>query len=176
MISLAIGGLPAVGKSTLVRKFFKEHHGWQNFKFGLVQGHHNKDINLMIVGKYGQNKVFEGTDLLSMAVHNDFKKLIQKQYKYNILFEGDRLFTSSILEYLDQWSSLNTIIIKSSHTEQRHIDREDNQSERFIKSRNTKINNICKLKFKRKITFLNNDNQEELEKNFQAIKKIVNVI
>ena len=71
---------------------------------------------------------------------------------------------------------MNTIIIKSNHTEQRHIDRQDNQSERFIKSRNTKINNICKLNFKRKITFLNNDNQEELEKNFQAIKKIVNVI
>ena len=99
MISLALGGLPAVGKSTILRKFFEEYDGWQNFKFGLVQGHYNKNINLMIVGKYGQNKTFEGTDLLSMAVHNDFKKLIKKQMKYNILFEGDRLFTSSILEF-----------------------------------------------------------------------------
>ena len=176
MISLAIGGLPAVGKSTLIRKFFIEYEDWQNFKFGLVQGHYNKKINLMIIGKYGQNKTFEGTDLLSMAVHNDFKKLIQKKYKYNILFEGDRLFTSSILEYLDKWSHLQAVVINSKHTKQRHIDREDNQSERFIKSRNTKINNIVKINFKRKIIFFNNDDLKELELNFLTIKKMLDIV
>jgi len=170
MISLALGGLPAVGKSTILRKFFEEYDGWQNFKFGLVQGHYNKNINLMIVGKYGQNKTFEGTDLLSMAVHNDFKKLIKKQMKYNILFEGDRLFTSSILEFLDEHTDMNAIILKSIHTEQRHIDRKDNQSEQFIKGRNTKINNIMKFNFKKNIIYLNNNDKSDLNNNYITIK------
>jgi len=173
---VAIGGLPAVGKSTIIRKFFVEYKNWKNFKFGLVQGHYNDDINLMIVGKYGQNKTFEGTDLLSMAVHNDFKKIIQKKLKYNLLFEGDRLFTSSILEYLDQWAELHSIIINSKHTKQRHIDRKDNQSERFIKGRNTKINNILKINFKKKVLHLINDENKDIEKNLHTFKKILNIV
>jgi len=142
MKCVAIGGVPAVGKSTIVTNFLKYNDYWKDYKYKKLRGHYNKELNLFIIGVYGTS-VFGGTDKLSMAVQPDFTEFIEKySKKVNILFEGDRLFTYKNIEMLDKHYDLETIIIESDKTKQRHIERKDSQSEVFIKSRTTKINNI----------------------------------
>ena len=139
---IAIGGVPAVGKSTIVSNFFKYNDYWQDYKYKKLRGHYSKELNLFIIGIYGTS-VFSGTDRLSMAVNPDFVEFVKKYSdKYNILFEGDRLFTLNNLLMLEKYYDLKTCIICSNETKQRHIQRKDNQSETFIKGRTTKINNI----------------------------------
>ena len=93
MKCVAIGGVPAVGKSTIVTNFLKYNDYWQDYKYKKVRGHYNKELNLFIIGVYGTS-VFGGTDKLSMAVQPDFTEFVSKyNEKINILFEGDRLFT-----------------------------------------------------------------------------------
>ena len=141
---IAIGGVPAVGKSTIVTNFFKYNDYWQEYKFKKLRGHYNKDINLFIIGIYGTS-IFSGTDKLSMSVNPDFIEFVDKySNKYNILFEGDRLFTLNNLMMLKKHYELNTVIISSIKTNERHIQRGDSQSKTFIKSRMTKIQNIIK--------------------------------
>ena len=95
------------------------------------------------MGIYNTFKKFKGTDLLSMSVHNDFKQLIALN-KYNIIFEGDRLFTNNMLDYINQYYKLVVIVLKVDDKilVKRHKDREDTQNSKFLKGRNTKIANI----------------------------------
>jgi len=171
---IAVGGVPAVGKSSIILKFFDNKSKWRKFKFGLVRGHYNTEDKFMVIGKYLNNKKFQGTDLLSMAVYEDFKKFIQKKYDYHIIFEGDRLFTKSILEFIEKIDNLYVVIIHSKFTEDRHKKRGDTQTEKFIKGRETKIKNISKLKFKNGITYLKNDCKEDLSLNYSSLIKIIN--
>ena len=73
---IAIGGVPASGKSYLINALYNNLDNHINFKSGLIRGHYIKKYNLLIVGIYNTFKKFKGTDLLSMSVHNDFKQLI----------------------------------------------------------------------------------------------------
>ena len=45
MKCIAIGGVPATGKTTLMKKILTKFT-YQNFKFGLLRGHFIKDKNL----------------------------------------------------------------------------------------------------------------------------------
>ena len=113
--------------------------------FGLVRGYLSADKKTSILGLYKPNETFAGTDKLSMAVQKDYDKFIE-QKKYNILFEGDRLFTKNNLLYAVKNFDTKIIILESDKDTilQRHIQRADNQSQKFIKSRITKIQNIKK--------------------------------
>ena len=51
---VAIGGVPATGKSTLVKEILKRY-SYQNFKFGLLRGHFINELNLIIMGIYLTN-------------------------------------------------------------------------------------------------------------------------
>lgn len=142
MKCLAIGGIPASGKSTIIQQFFINHDYWKGFEYRTLKGHYNKPLNLLILGVYGTAK-FSGTDKLSMSVQPDFESFIRANYtKTNILFEGDRLFSLKNIQLLDKYYELKVGIITSNHTEERHKLRGDNQTEKFIKGRITKINNI----------------------------------
>ncbi len=95
------------------------------------------------MGIYNNQDTFKGTDKLSMAVNTHFVKYVEKKQR-NILFEGDRLFSLNNLILLDQHYDLRIIVLEQSEEtlHQRHIDRNDTQSEKFIKGRKTKIKNI----------------------------------
>lgn len=142
MKCIAIGGVPATGKTTLMKKILTKFT-YQNFKFGLLRGHFIKDRNLVIMGIYN-NDIFCGTDKLSMAVNQDFIKYI-KLNKRNILFEGDRLFTLNNIKLIKELYKTRTIILENDQKtlDSRHLDRNDTQSTQFLKGRITKISNIC---------------------------------
>lgn len=139
---IAIGGEPATGKTTLVQFIFDELKT-KDMAFGMVRGHYQQDKNLVLLGIYSGQDTFKGTDKLSMAVNSHFVKYVEKQQR-NILFEGDRLFSLNNLILIDKYYDLRIIVLQQTDEilHQRHISRNDNQSEKFIKGRKTKIKNI----------------------------------
>ncbi len=138
---IAIGGVPATGKTTLVKEILKKYT-YRNFKFGLLRGHFIDKLNLVVMGIYNED-IFCGTDKLSMAVNKDFIKYVLLK-KRNILFEGDRLFSLNNLKLIKEHYETNIILLENDSLElsKRHINRNDKQSEKFIKGRYTKIKNI----------------------------------
>ena len=168
-IIVALGGIPAVGKTTLVKQFFYKYKSWKEFKYKKLYGHYNQEINLIILGKYSDNQLFSGTDKLSMAVQPDFEEFIDKEKPpYNILFEGDRLFNLKTIQKVKDKMDLQVYIVESNMTEQRHIERKDNQSDKFIKGRVTKTNNIKYYLGNNYITLVNNK-EADIQKNFKII-------
>jgi len=146
---IALGGLPATGKSTIMKKFMEGLEWKRSEPQKLVVTMYNEKHDLHIVGDYSDpTEKFPGLDRLSMAVQPEAIKWIQET-KSNILFEGDRLFTSSFLETAAQLVDMSQLELKIVFisadpllVETRHKDRQDTQSEKFIKGRETKLDNI----------------------------------
>tara|TARA_R100000773_G_C4195107_1_gene99571 strand:- start:315 stop:845 length:531 start_codon:yes stop_codon:yes gene_type:complete len=165
---IAIGGEPATGKTTIMKEIIKDYMPFRKFKYGLVRGIANNKLN--IVGVYDKiNCLFSGTDQLSMAVQPQFLKFVEKCSNEVILFEGDRLFNQSLFDKVD----CEIIVIKANKEEvhKRHIQRKDTQTEKFIKAKRTKIENIIQ---KNKVTIFSNDNNEEQEQIIKHIKTLIN--
>ena len=172
---IAIGGEPAVGKTTLIRQFFSNYSPWLRFKYKKLYGHYNKKLHLVILGVYSAKEVFSGTDRLSMSVQPDFEEFIDINKKwekhnpnYNILFEGDRLFNLKAIKKAETNMNLKVYLLEIKHVDSRHKDRNDNQSEKFIKGRQTKINNI-KEYLNDRYEILVNDSDADLKRNYNKI-------
>ena len=163
---IAIGGEPATGKTTIMKRIIKDYMPFKTFKYGLVRGMANDKLN--IVGIYDKS-LFSGTDKLSMAVQPHFFKFVEKCSNKVILFEGDRLFNQSLFDKVD----CEIIVIKANKEEvhKRHIQRKDTQTEKFIKAKRTKIENIIQ---KNKVTIFNNNNDKEQEQIIKHIKTLIN--
>jgi len=138
---IAIGGEPASGKTTMMRKIIKHFQPLRQFKFGLVRGLYSEKKKLYFIGIY-DNSTFSGTDKLSMAVQPDFLKLIEELHDGVIVFEGDRLFNQSLFDQ----KACEIYIVETTEQmlEQRHKKRSDNQTDKFKKAKKTKIQNIRK--------------------------------
>lgn len=150
---IAMGGEPATGKTTLIFKLIEMADDWQVVKpQKLLDAMYSKKLNLYILGKYANDgNVFQGTDRLSMAVQPDAEKFFSELWyetgaDTNVIFEGDRLFNGKLLDKLSEWfpNSLKVLVLTAAHNikEQRHIDRKDDQDDKFKNSRATKISNI----------------------------------
>lgn len=146
---IAMGGEPATGKTTLMFKLISMTDDWQIVKpEKLLDAMYSEKLNLYILGKYETgNNVFQGTDRLSMAVQPDAEKFFSAlNDSVNVIFEGDRLFNGKLLDKLSEWypSSFKVLVLtaKKSIKEQRHLDRKDDQDDKFKNSRATKISNI----------------------------------
>ena len=141
--AVAIGGVPATGKSTLMKQIIstKGTKSLTSWKYGLVNGYLLDDV--CVIGTYPADETFGGTDRLSMASPVDMMKFMDFN-KYSFIFEGDRLFTKKILTKASKLFDLKIIILEQSDEtlKERHILRGDTQSEKFLKGRKTKIQNI----------------------------------
>lgn len=140
---IAIGGMPATGKSTLARAIYNEMGNTLNFKFGTLRGHLNQDKTISLLGLYDNDDTFPGTDRLSMAVNPDFVRYAERQQRH-IIFEGDRLFTLNNLRLLSNLYQLRVVILENSdeNLAERQKIRGSKQSEKFIKGRKTKVSKI----------------------------------
>ena len=144
MKAIAIGGVPATGKTTLVKAMLNLLKPDQQIKYGMLRG--SKSGDNVVFGIYESGDTFAGTDRLSMAVQKHYDSYIDKKMS-NIVFEGDRLFTgNNICKLINEYDT-RVVILEAEEDvlDQRHIDRQDNQGATFLKSRYTKINNICKI-------------------------------
>lgn len=164
---IAIGGVPATGKTTMMRNIIKHHMPLTTFKYKLVRGMYNRKTNVYILGIY-DNSLFSGTDKLSMAVQPDFINLIKKSPRATFVFEGDRLFNSSLFEQVE--CDIFVLEADPEVVEKRHVDRQDNQTDKFKKAKQTKIQNI---KDKYNVTILENNTEKQSENNLNIILKAI---
>jgi len=142
---VAIGGVPGTGKTTLMRKFMEDYE--------FIEDSPKKTLNMMresndkfcILGTYKDDETFAGTDRLSMAVQPVAKEWLEET-DINVLFEGDRLFNQSFLEHCIALPNTE-VVITYIHAPQvilqeRYTSRGSDQSEKFLRGRETKYNNI----------------------------------
>lgn len=175
MKCVAIGGVPATGKTTLMKNIINILQPKKKFKYGLLRGYIQKDIS--ILGVYKANDIFAGTDKLSMAVQKDYQKYIDK-IMMNTIFEGDRLFTkNNLLDICKKYETKIIILENDKQTlQERHIERGDNQSEKFKKGRATKINNIeLELELQPYITKYKLNSHKESEDLAKVIVRYLNL-
>lgn len=149
---IAMGGEPATGKTTLMFKLLERADDWKVCKpQKLLDAMYSEKLNTYVLGKYEKDgNIFQGTDRLSMAVQPDAVKFIDEMKlstkEVNVIFEGDRLFNGKFIDHIaDNASDFRVLVIKAPHdvVEQRHVDRKDNQDDKFKNGRKTKIENIC---------------------------------
>jgi len=182
---IAMGGEPATGKTTLMFRLISMADDWQTVKpEKLLDAMYSKKLDLYILGKYvNDGNVFQGTDRLSMAVQPDadkfFTELWYEHATVNVIFEGDRLFNGKMLDRLQELfpESLKVLILTASHNikEQRHVDRKDDQDDKFKNSRATKISNIMgSLMLMDYIDTMVNENLDDQSKIIDTIKKFYN--
>ena len=142
---LAVGGQPGTGKTTLFRKFMEGKSFQPIEPAKLVSAMYCTELDLYILGKYEEGETFAGTDRLSMAVQPAIQEWIQS-HNCNVLFEGDRIFNQSFLEFAMGLpnTDLQIVYLKTSKEilEQRYKDRGSDQSEQFLKGRETKYSNL----------------------------------
>ena len=142
-----IGGEPCTGKSKLVRQIKNQYSVDREFEYKkLLKGYRNDKTEIM--GIYN-DELFDGTDRLSMAVQPVFLDYIErKENNRHVILEGDRLFKKSLIENLFNGEhNFRIIILKASKNskEYRHKSRKDNQTEKWLNSKKTTIENVQKL-------------------------------
>lgn len=154
--AIAIGGLPGTGKTTLMNSLLSMADDWFATKVegqSLLDGVWSEKEQTYILGKYqpyydGEGYA-QGTDRLSMAVQPQAIEAVKSAHSkgYNIVFEGDRLFTASFLEAMvetyDHESRIYVLETSKQEREARYESRGSDQSEKFLAGRETKIGNIC---------------------------------
>lgn len=142
---IAIGGEPGTGKTTLMRAFMNGYDWKPVEEEKLVSAMYCEQLDLYVLGKYEENEVFAGTDKLSMAVQPNAVKFV-KGTKSNIIFEGDRIFNQSFLEFLIEQpdTEVDIVYLKTSEIslKERYAQRGSNQSETFLSGRKTKYQNL----------------------------------
>lgn len=142
---IAVGGQPGSGKTTLFRKFMEGKTWIEVEPAKLISALYNEELDLYILGKYAEGETFAGTDRLSMAVQPEVQRWIQS-HNCNVLFEGDRIFNQSFLEFAMGLPStdLQIVYLKAPREvlEARYKDRGSDQSEQFLKGRETKYSNL----------------------------------
>jgi broad-specificity NMP kinase len=142
---IAVGGSPGTGKTTLFRKYMEDKAFQPVEPAKLVTAMYNTDRDLYILGKYEEGEVFAGTDRLSMAVQPALTEWIAS-HNCNILFEGDRVFNQSFLEFAMGLpnTELHIVFLNAPKDvlEQRYKDRGSDQSEQFLRGRETKYSNL----------------------------------
>lgn len=186
---IAMGGEPATGKTTLMFKLISMADDWVTCKpEKLLDAMFSKKLNLYILGKYvNDGNVFQGTDRLSMAVQPDADKFFStlayemsaENLSVNVIFEGDRLFNGKMLDRLSELFpnefKVLVLTVKDSTLDQRHIDRKDDQDDKFKNSRKTKISNIMgSLTLMDYIETMVNENLDDQAKIIEYIKKFYN--
>ena len=141
-----IGGEPCSGKSTLVKKIIKKEKINNYFEYNkILKGYKNE--RFIVLGLY-ENNDFPGTDRLSMAVQPVLIKFLESlgsEFNKHIIFEGDRLFKTSMISYLNNYSrNFRLIILHCSDKakKERHFVRKDNQTKSWLRSKKTTVDNV----------------------------------
>lgn len=165
---IAVGGSPGTGKTTVFREFMIGKPWLDVTPAKLVSASYNTERDLYVLGKYDEGEVFAGTDRLSMACQPPLQEWVAA-HNCNILFEGDRVFNQSFLEFCMKLpnTQLEVVFLKAPNDilEQRYRDRGSNQSEQFLRGRETKYSNLMSnFDLMPYITEFVNTNLEEQQK------------
>ncbi len=166
---IGIGGVPASGKSLLMKSIISQMNqcGSTSLEFGLVKGFVLPEMKVIVLGKYAKGQEYPGTDRLSMGVQPDAEKLVDhlascREWNFHtLLFEGDRLFNEKFINCCNQhaWTICHWLLLTIPEKMQRvrlkarsareitlaGMDR-SGPSEDWLKGRATKAENLSKRK------------------------------
>lgn len=142
---IAVGGVPGTGKTKLFREIMKNDSWVLSQPAKLVTTMFNAELNTHILGKYEEGEVFAGTDKLSMSVQPKLKDWIIST-DCDVIYEGDRVFNQSFLEFCSTLPDVKLSIIfldvNANMLEERYLARGSDQSEKFLRGRATKYGNL----------------------------------
>ena len=155
MKTLAIVGVPAVGKTSLMRQLMQELGGIRaSGRFGLLDFTGvMEDKHIFVLGKYEEGEIFAGTDRLSHSVVTDAKEFIKEASDNDvIIFEGDRLANASFLTACKQRCTglgdfrlvlltLNPALLKERR-DARAFEYGKQQNPTWLAGRTSKVNNL----------------------------------
>lgn len=163
-----IAGVPASGKTTLFKRIRETlFTNCSEFKHGKARGIQSEHGYYKMLGVF-DGSTFEGTDRLSMTVIGDaidyIKSLEQLPTRSVVFVEGDRLFNFRFLQ--ETRASLILLDAAPEVLAQRHKERGDNQTETFLQSRRTKVENFAT---KYRIGRAYNNTPEDAKKIYQFI-------
>jgi hypothetical protein len=130
-MNVLIIGSCGVGKTWVMKQLLTKQD--KLFKLGKINFHENK---IIIVGKY-VGSTFDGSDKLSMSAITDIEKVIKYAKRKTTIWEGDRFMNKTFL----QKANPTILKIKGDGKEGR-AKRGSQQTERQIKSINTRVGNI----------------------------------
>ena len=181
MKAIAIGGEPGAGKSTLMKEILKHLEKYVYIKcydsFKLVP--YIQCGSVYILGKYDEGETFSGTDRMSMAVQPEAIKFLASLDKDAVvLFEGDRLFTSSFLEHCVENYETEIVYLETDKSvrQERYKERGSNQNETWLQGRETKIANIMtNMSLMFNTIKMKNNNKEEQKAILEHIVKFAEV-
>lgn len=137
-------GEPATGKSTIMKNLIINHGPWKYDPTIKYIPCHWQTPDKCIIGRYDDmDHQFPGTDRMSMACQQYAINFISDHSNTNFILEGDRLGNKMFLWALrdmgiDLW--VLRIWLRPELLSVRRQERD--QSEKFLKSRTTKINNL----------------------------------
>ena len=143
------------GKTWVMEQLIKYYVLSHRKKLGKIYYH--TDNRIIVLGKY-DGSMYQGTDKLSMSVMTDVDNFVQYAKDKIVISEGDR-FTNG--KFIDKVSPLIIKITNDGKTGR--IIRGSTQTERHLKSIQTRVNNI-------KANIEVNNSTEAL----QTIKNIIN--
>jgi hypothetical protein len=172
---VALIGEPCSGKSTLTRRLISKISKGDPFKVGLIFGTLHFKEKIVVLGSYPEGQRFPGTDQFSMAVQPKAQDLIIswgfQRPDWALFFEGDRLGNRKFLEFCINATETEIFLLEASEAvkTRRHAYRKDSQSEKFLKSRSTKINNIRTSV--KKIKLLKNETKKDFDNATSEILK-----
>ena len=175
---IVIGGIPCSGKSTLMREIISGLGSAENvepMKLFSCQKHND----ILVLGRYAEGEPFGGTDRLSYGTIKKFREFIDKEhtnYKH-IIFEGDRFFRAVDVEWLlDKHDSKVLILTVDAEEEaRRHKERNDTQTEKWLRGRRKQIHNICEdLSFTHPDKYKNHFRQVNNKEDMYVVKDEIN--
>lgn len=142
---LAVIGRPGSGKTSLFREFLKDKIWEDQQLVKLIPSMYNKELNLHLLGKYEEGKLFAGTDVMSMAAMPAAVEFVNT-IDSNIIFEGDRLTSGKFFSYLANLPNTEFKLFVITADEEvltsRYKERGSEQSDQFLSGRKTKLGNI----------------------------------
>lgn len=180
-LAVLISGVPGTGKTTLMKNIIKNvGDGYESFKihkpeklvpvmtFNVLGETEEQQLrNINIVGVYEDtNDVFQGSDKTSMAIQPDFEKWVSEKAP-NLLIEGDRLVGGKTIDFLlNKGYDVHLYILEATDLDYRYKERGSEQSETFLKSKDTKVSKLASrmdLIISDSIHIVNNNNLVDLD-------------
>jgi len=174
---IMIGGIPCSGKSTLMRSLISEmgsHEDVEPMKLFPCQKHGDT----LVVGRYPVGETFGGTDRISYGAISKFRDFINQEVSKHkhIILEGDRFCRAKDIEWLLSEHNSKVYILKVSPSVEkaRHIGRGDEQSEKWLQTRRTLINNLqTNFLLMGELAIRQTDDEENLNEVKNEIKEIL---
>lgn len=135
-------GIPGTGKSTLMKSLmYGLAPAWEPERvIDLLDT--EKSGKYRVLGKYLGEGTFSGTDRLSMAVAPKAIEWISNKPNEIIFGEGDRLNNKAFFEAAGDDLTIIHLTVNDTTREKRYAERGSDQSEKFIQTTKTKVQNI----------------------------------